>query len=218
MERVKNLFYKELRLALHPAAVMFLGLSALLLIPSYPFYITFFYTCLGIFFICLNGRETGDIAYTLLLPIPKRDAVKARFLLVTALELVQAVLAVPFLVLRNTVMIQPNEAGIDANLAFLGISFLLLGVFNLLFFTCYYRDPDKVGRAFFRGCAGFAAGMLLAEALVLAVPAVGARLDTPDPQFLAGKLVILLAGAVSYALLTIIAYRGSVRSFEALDL
>ena len=58
---MKNLLYKELRLALHPTAILFLFLSAMLLIPGYPYYVVFFYTCLGIFCICRNGRESRDI-------------------------------------------------------------------------------------------------------------------------------------------------------------
>ena len=58
---MKNLLLKEWRLALHPAALLFLCLSSMLLIPSYPYFVIFFYTCLGLFFICLSGRENKDI-------------------------------------------------------------------------------------------------------------------------------------------------------------
>ena len=36
------LFKKEMRLAMHPASLGFLALSALLLVPNYPYYVTFF--------------------------------------------------------------------------------------------------------------------------------------------------------------------------------
>ena len=58
---MNRLLQKELRLAMHPASVGFLLLSALLLIPNYPYYVTFFYTSLGVFFICLGGRENKDV-------------------------------------------------------------------------------------------------------------------------------------------------------------
>lgn len=57
---MKNLMRKELLLAMHPASVLFLLLSAMLLIPNYPYYVICFYTCLGTFFICLTGRENRD--------------------------------------------------------------------------------------------------------------------------------------------------------------
>ena len=58
-----NLLRKELRLAVHPTSWIFLGLSLMLLIPSYPYYVAFFYTGLGIFFTCLSARENQDISY-----------------------------------------------------------------------------------------------------------------------------------------------------------
>ena len=48
---MKNLMRKELLLAMHPASMLFLLLSAMLLIPNYPYYVICFYTCLGTFFI-----------------------------------------------------------------------------------------------------------------------------------------------------------------------
>ena len=46
---MKNLMRKELLLAMHPASMLFLLLSAMLLIPNYPYYVICFYTCLGTF-------------------------------------------------------------------------------------------------------------------------------------------------------------------------
>ena len=48
---MKNLLLKEYRLAMHPTVLIFLALSAMLLIPSYPYYVVFFYTALGVFFV-----------------------------------------------------------------------------------------------------------------------------------------------------------------------
>ena len=89
MKTMKHLLLKELRLALHPTALIFLGLSAMLLIPSYPYLVVFFYTGLAVFFTCLNGRENKDVTYTLLLPVSKADVVRARFLVVMLLEAAQ---------------------------------------------------------------------------------------------------------------------------------
>lgn len=215
---MKNLLYKELRLALHPTAILFLFLSAMLLIPGYPYYVVFFYTCLGIFFICLNGRESRDIYYMMLLPIRKRQIVQARFLLAVLLELVQLLLATPFAFLRQTLIPGGNPVGMDANIALFGLSFLLLGAFNYCFFTSYYRNPDKVGISFLLGSAALAVLMIVAEAATYVVPLFRDRLDTPDPQFLPEKLATLALGLLVYALLTLLAYRKSIRSFQALDL
>lgn len=216
---MKNLLMKELRLALQPPAVLFLFLSAMLLIPSYPYYVVFFYTGLGIFFCCQLGRENNDIFFTLSLPVRKRDAVTARMLLAVLLESVQLLLAVPFAFLRQSfVFLGGNPVGMDANIALFGIGLMLLGVFNLTFFTSYYRNPQKVGMAFVKGCIVFTVFMLAAEVCTHVVPFFREKLDTMGGAFLAEKLLVLAVGGVLYASLTALAWHRAVRSFEKLDL
>lgn len=215
---MKNLLIKEWRLALHPAALLFLCLSSMLLIPSYPYFVIFFYTCLGLFFICLSGRENKDIYYTMLLPASKRGIVAARFLLAILIELLQFAAAIPFALLHNALYSAPNAAGMNVNTAFFGFAFLLIGLFNLVFFPKYYRNPNKVGMPFLFGCLAFAAGMTAVEAGRFALPAIDAYLNAQGTQNLPYQLTALATGAALWALFTLIAYRRSAKSFEAFDL
>ena len=215
---MKPLLHKELRLALHPTVPLFWLLGALLLIPNYPYYVIFFYTLLGIFFVCLSGRENNDIAYTLALPVRKRDVVAARMGLAVLIEGIQVGLAVPFAALRQRLSLPGNQVGMDANIAFFGLSLLLLGAMNVFFFPRYYAAPDKVGKAFAK-TAVFAFLLIgVLEMLDHALPLFRDQLDTPDPQFLPQKLICLGVGLAGYGLCTALAYRMSVRRFEALDL
>lgn len=215
---MKNLLYKELRLSLHPASVMFLCLSAMMLIPNYPLFITFFYTCLGVFFICLNGRENKDIDYTMSLPVRKRNIAGARILLVVLLEASQLLLAVPFALLRSMLVSESNAVGMNANAAFFGFALLMLGLFNFFFFRAYYRNPGKVGRSFVYGCIALTVCMLVIETCAHIVPFVKIQLNQPGIQYLIPKLFVLLLGAAAFALLTLLAYQRSAKSFETLDL
>ncbi|MGB4589180.1 MAG: ABC-2 transporter permease [Clostridiaceae bacterium] len=215
---MKNMLYKEFKLAMHPTSLIFLSLSAMMLIPNYPYYMTFFYTTLAIFFTCLSGRENHDIFYSMTLPIRKRDIVKSRFTLVIILQLAQIITAIPFALIRRTFSLPGNLVGMDANIAFFGFSFLMLGLFNLVFFTKYYKDTDKVGKSFLWGTIVTTLFMIIAEASAHAVPFVKNYLDTRDPEFLWIKLWVLAAGIMLYTLLTLFSYFRSVRSFEALDL
>ena len=52
-----RIFCKDLRLAAHPMMYVFALFGAMLLIPSYPYTVVFFYGLLGIVFAFLNGRE-----------------------------------------------------------------------------------------------------------------------------------------------------------------
>lgn len=215
---MKDMLYKEFKLAMHPTAIIFLSLSAMMLIPNYPYYMTFFYTTLAIFFTCLSGRENHDIFYSMSLPIRKKDIVTSRFVLVIILQLLQIITAIPFAMIRRTFSLPGNFVGMDANIAFFGLSFLMLGLFNLAFFTKYYRDTDKVGKSFLFGTIGITLFMILAEASAHAVPFVKDVLDTKDPEFLSYKLLVLAMGIIGYIGLTVVSYLRSVRSFEILDL
>lgn len=215
---MKALLYKEWKLALHPATLLFLCLAAMLMIPNYPYYVTFFYMTLGIFFICLGGRENHDLFYTMSLPVRKRDVVRARILFCVQLELAQVALSIPFAVLRNRMELPGNQAGMDANVALFGLALVMLGIFNLVFFSRYYRKPDAVGRAFLCGSIALMLFVLVAEGATFVVPFVRDRLDTPDPQNLGAKLCVLAGGIVIYALCTGLVCKRSEAAFEKLDL
>lgn len=215
---MKNLLYKELRLAAHPTCWVFLGLSAMLLIPNYPYHVAFFYTALGLFFTCLQGRENQDVYYTMLLPVDRAMLVKARFLLAVGLEAVQLLLAVPFAVLRQKLPLPPNLAGLDANIALFASCLVMLGVFHVVFFGVYYRNVERVGRAFVLGSGAMFLYIVVVETLCHTVPFWRDRLDTPDPQFLPEKLLALGVGLAAYGLLTWAACRRAVRDFSRQDL
>lgn len=213
-----KLLLKELRLSMHPTGWIFLGLSAMVLIPGYPFYVTFFYTSLAIFFTCLSGRENQDITYTLLLPVKKIDVVRGRMLLAVVLELAQLVLVGAFCILRAQLHMPLNPVGIEPNLAFLGASLAMLGLFNLVFFTGYYRNVVKVGTAFVKASVAMGVYMAVAETLVHVVPFARDVLDTPDPAYMLPKAVVLGAGIGIFIGLTICAYRSAKYHFEIQDL
>lgn len=213
-----RLLKKEIRLATHPTAPAFLLLSAMLLIPNYPYYVAFFYTSLAVFFTCLTGRENQDVHFTLLLPVRRADVVKARFLFVMLLEAAQMLTAALFALLRRLLMDVPNAAGMDANLSLFALALVMLGVFHIVFFPMYYKDVKKVGKPFLWGSAAVFAYILLAEAAAHAVPFVRDVLDTPDPEFLAEKAAVLAGGLIVYLSLTALSYRRSAGAFEGQSL
>lgn len=67
--------------------LVFCLFGVMLLIPAYPYTVMWFYVMLGLFFSFLNGREQKDVYYSALLPIRKRDTVKANCLFVGLIEL-----------------------------------------------------------------------------------------------------------------------------------
>src|SRR5690625_3479058 len=126
-----NLIYKELRLAAHPNLFIFTLLGALVLVPAYPYGMVFIFGCLGPYITFMYGRETNDIYYTSLMPVKKRDTVKAKCLLVILSQMTQLIISLPFAFLRLRILAEGNPAGIEANIAYYGFGFLIYGIFNL---------------------------------------------------------------------------------------
>lgn len=215
---MKRLLQKEILLSMNPTAPIFLILSMMLLIPNYPYYVVFFYTGMAVFFTCLTGRENNDVFYSMTLPITKKDIVKARFGFVVILELAQMIIAVPFAVIRQNMPIPGNQVGMDANIALFGLSFIMFGLFNYIFFSIYYKDVNKVGAAFVKSSTAVFVYMAIAETCTHVVPFMRDYLDIKDPNYLFYKLIVLAVGIIVYAFVTYLAYRKSVKSFEAIDL
>lgn len=216
---MKHLLYKELRLAKHPTMFLFLLFSAMLLIPSYPYYVAFIYTCLSVFFVFLQGRENNDLSFTALLPVRKRDIVRARCLLVVLMQLAQVLVSLPCAIVGARINpLGGNAAGIEANAAFFGLVLVMYALFNLLFLPAFYRTGYRVGRAFLFAGAAVLVYIVAAELLVQCVPALKASLDTFDPATRETRLFVLLLGAGLYAAGSLLACRLSERRYARVDL
>jgi hypothetical protein len=215
---MKNLMYKEFKLAVHPTCYIFLPLAAMLLIPNYPYYVAFFYQTLGIFFIFLNGNATSDIFFTTLLPIRKRDVVKARLGTVITFELLQIIVAIPFAFLRSAVIPTENLAGMEANAALFGLVFIMFGIFNLVFLSMFYRTAYNAGLPFLISCAAMGVFVVLAEVVIQPTPGLKETLDTMNPAYFPQQMAVLLVGMAIFVLLTAAAYFKSASMFEKLDL
>ncbi len=213
------LLYKEWKLAKHPTVLIYLLFDLMLLIPSYPYYVVFLYTGLAVFFVFLYGRENNDLSFSVQLPVCKRDVVRARMLFVVLMELAQILVSIPIAVLG--VRINPNgcnTAGIEPNAAFYGFVFGMYAVYNALYFTRFYRDPDKPGKALLPAGIALLLYIALAEGLVHAIPAWNAALDTFDPASRGIRVAILIAGLAVFAGLNLLALRRSEALFERVDL
>ena len=214
---MKTLLYKQLRLACHPMTPVFCLSGIMLLIPNYPYSVAFFYVTLGLFFTFLNMREQKDIYYSALLPLRKRDTVRAAVAFTVLVELLSVVITALFCLL--SAKLQPgkdNAVGMDANLMLLGAGFALYGVFNLVFFICLYRSGYKVGAAYLKANLALWPMMLLAEALPH-FPSL-MWLNRVDVRANLRQIPILLFGMAVFAALTMLAYRRSARLYERVDL
>ena len=211
-----DLLYKELRLAAHPSLFIFMCMGALVLIPAYPYGVVFFFGCLGLFQSFMFDRETRDVFYTALLPRPKRDVVKGKLLLAVFSQMLQLALSLPFAFLRTLYLPEGNPVGMEPNAAWYGCGLMIYGIFNLVFFTRFYRTAYKAGTAFLAALVPVTLGIAAMEAVVH-FPGMG-WLDGMDGASLPRQVPVLLAGVLVYAAANALAYRVSAKRFERVDL
>ena len=161
---MKALLYKEFKLAMHPICYVFIAMFPLMiLIPSYPIAIGFIYvlTCYPILFLGANkGQQSNDLLYSTLLPIRKKDIVKARIMTVFIMHLafiaITSALYPVALMINNGItesalaedpMANPiTNAGLGLNSYVLVLAFVLVGfaIADLIFFPIYYKNGKSI--------------------------------------------------------------------------
>ena len=213
-----KLLMKEWKLCMHPMGYIMLLCAALILVPGYPYGVSCFYMGLAIFFICLTARENHDASFTLTLPVSRRDAVKARILFCTVLEVLDLLLMGVFILIKYAIGFTHNPAGLDAGLALIGDGMIIFAIFNLVFFPIYYKDINKPGKAFVIAAAAVFAWIIFEIVATYTIPFFQYVLDTEDPQNMSEKGLFTLAGLGLFLAGTARSIQISAKRFEKLDL
>lgn len=215
---MKNLLIKELRLFASILSWLFLSFAAMTLIPGYPILLGSFFVCLGIFQSFQTVRETNDVLYTVLLPVDKGDAVRAKYIFVCFIEILAWLLMAALTALRMTVLADAaayvGNPLMDANLVYLAYAAVVFALFNALFLGGFFKTGYKLGMPF----------VFFIIAAMLTVGVAETLHHIPGLEFLNGndapgaQGAILAAGLAVYALVTWASCRRSRQRFEKLDL
>lgn len=91
----------------------------------------------------------------------------------------------------RTFMLPRNQAGTGGDLTLFGLSLVLLEIFNFIFFSIYYRDVNKAGKAFVWASMGIFLYIAAAGICGHAIPFARNGPDMNDPQFLAEKMTVI---------------------------
>lgn len=217
---MKNLLYKEFHLATPLLTFLFLGFTAMTFIPGYPILCGAFFVCFGIFQGYQLGREDNDILYTVLLPVKKSDAVKAKYAAAVVLQLAAFVLFAVFtgirMVFLSNVPLYLSNALMGANLIFLAFVLLIFAAFNVIFIGGFFRTAYGFGKPFL--CFIVACFLLIGIGEALHhLPGLG-WLNTLGPAQAGQQLPVLLAAAVLYMAATAASCKVSQNRFEKIDL
>ena len=217
---MRNLLIKELKLSTMALTYIFLAFALMTFIPGYPILCGAFFFCLGIFQSYQTSRENNDILYSVLLPVSKRDVVKAKYLSAAVLQMIMLALCAVCTVVRMAFMsgagVYEANALMSANLVYLAFVLLIFAAFNIIFIGGFFKTAYKMGKYFVVFIIVDFVIIVIAEALHH-LPGLE-WLDTLDFSYAGGQIAILVIGAVIYAAVTMISCRVSQNRFERIDL
>ena len=214
------LLKKEIRLSTLLLTWLFIGFAFMTLLPGYPILCGVFFITLGIYQSFQSAREANDVVYSVLLPVAKRDVVRAKYRLVALIELLSFALMAMLTLLRMTLLrdaaIYRQNALMNANPFYLGMVLLLFGLFNVIFVGGFWKTAYKIGKPFVIFIITAFLTIGLAETLhhIPGLEAVNAF----GFDHIALQLALLLCGALLYAGMTHLSCRKACADFEKLDL
>lgn len=149
---MKKLLCKEFCLATPKLTYFFLAFTLMTFLPGYPILCGAFFVCFGLFQGYQLGREDNDILYSVLLPVAKRDVVKAKYIFAVLIQLIAFLLCAIFTMIRMTALAEAGpyvtNALMAANFTFLGFVFLIFTVFNVIFIGGFFKTAYAYGKPF----------------------------------------------------------------------
>ncbi|USG65741.1 ABC-2 transporter permease [Brevibacillus ruminantium] len=215
-----NLVMKDLKLGVNPwffTLPLFMG--ALTLIPGWIYFIVPFYFCwISVPNIFGGFKTQNDLMFSSMMPVNKKDIVKARITVVVILELLHLVFAMIFSIF--TLRLYPHLIYyfFAPHMGFWGLCFVMLAIFNIVFLPMYYKTAYKFGAA---SVAAITAAMLfagVAQWVGIQSPWVNDIFNGSGADNTLLQLSILIVGIVIFIAFTLIAYRIAVKRFLKVEI
>lgn len=214
------LLRKEMRLSASILSYLFTAFGFMTLLPGYPILCGVFFITLGIFQSFQNAREANDIVFSALLPVAKHDVVKGKYQFTVLIELCGVFIMTILTILRMTVFSESelyrNNALMNANPFFLGMTLLMFGMFNMIFVGGFFKTAYRFSKPFVTYIIVCFLLIGAAEALHH-FPGLEA-LNAFGFDHIGLQLSLMLCGAVMYVLLTVLSYNKACGNFEKIDL
>ena len=227
---MSKLIFKEFKLCFHPTIPLFYSFIFMLFIPSYLYQVPFFFICNAIFYMFQRCVMNNDILFTALLPVAKKDTVKAMFVYVCILELIMLALYVPMIFVNHAVIGEANKAGLDASFSLIGMGFILFAIFNAVFIPKFYKTGYKAGKCFMFAAIAVFIWIFASEGFFLTASAasdkvyifnwIASHIDCwpTVAEAISAQLILLAVCAAIYSVISVLALNKAVKNFEMVDL
>ncbi|XID91886.1 ABC-2 transporter permease [Paenibacillaceae bacterium WGS1546] len=215
-----NLVMKDLKLGIHPLFfILPLLMGALMLIPSWIYFIVILYFCwISVPSIFGGFKAQNDLMFTAMMPVTKKDIVKARVSVFVILELLHIGIAMIFGAI--TIRLYPHLTYyfFAPHMGFWGLCFVMLAIVNIIFIPMYYKTAYHYGAA---ATASITAAQLFAggaQWLGIQNSFVYDTFNGAGANNIALQLSILAAGIAIFIAFTMIAYRIAARRFLKVEI
>ena len=216
---MKQLLKKEFTFTALPLCYLFLLFSGMTMIPGYPIAMDSFFLCLALFQSMQSRREQNDLSYTLLLPVSKKQVVRANYLFCIGLQMLFFLLCAILTVIRmqflSLAAVYTENAMMNANPAYLANILLVFLAFNIFVPGLYWKTGYGLGKPFVL----FSVAALLivtAGEILHHLPGLEG-LNAPTGQGML-QIPVLLLCAAAYALGSWRAAERAAQNFETVDL
>lgn len=213
-----SLIAKELLLVFHPMTLVVLCLSALVLVPNWPYAVILLYACLCPYFNAQNAREQRDLDFSQTLPISRQNIVFGRIGATILVEIVCIALMFIFSLIRPFTGSPNSFIGMPPNLAFLGFALLTFTVFDALFFIFHYRNPSKLGLPFITASVPTLFVMIAFEAAPYFSSDFAHLFAQPGFANFEAQIAILLSSAIIFAIGHLATIKIAGKNFEKIDI
>lgn len=215
-----NLVMKDVRLAVPPFFFLLpILIGALMLIPGWVYFIVLLYFCwITVPNLFNQFKAQNDLMFTSVLPVSKRNVVKARVTVIVGLELLHILFAVIFGSISLILYPDVTYYFFPPNMGFWGLNLAMLAIFNLIFIPMFYKTAYKFGWAL---TASVMAAMLfagIAQWIGIQNPVVNEIFYGTDTQQVSLQAFILITGIVIFAALSVMAYRIGVKRFLQVEI
>ncbi|GGD97666.1 ABC-2 transporter permease [Paenibacillus nasutitermitis] len=215
-----NLVMKDLKLGVNPMFFVFpFVIGALMLIPGWLYFLVPLYFCwITIPNMFAGFRTQNDLMFTTMMPVSRKDIVKARVTVIVILEILHLVIAMIYGMITLRLYPHLTYYFFAPHMGFWGLCFVMLALFNMIFISMYYKTAYKYGGA---TTASITATMLFAgvaqwigtQNSVISDTFNGSGVDNTALQ-----ISILIAGIVIFIAITMIAYRIAVKRFLKVEI
>ncbi|BBI33375.1 ABC-2 transporter permease [Cohnella abietis] len=215
-----NLLLKELKLGVSPFFYVLPFLTgALMLIPGWLYFIVFLYffsiTVPNMF----GGYKTqNDLIFSIMMPVTRKDIIKARVAVIVILELLHIVTAVIYGMISTLLYPNLKYLFFGPTIGFWGLCFVMVAIFNIIFISMYYKTAYKYGAptiAAITGAMLFAGG---AEWMGISNSFVFELFKGTGADNMVSQISILIAGIAIFAAFTITAYHIAIKRFKNVEI